>query len=257
MIRSFNFYTIFGFCSLLLLFGCHTQKSLVTKEHIPMLSLDSMISIIQKNQIFNDFTAKGRLNYSDAENHQEVQLTLQCQSDRGIVIGVRKLGFEIARILLKKDSVTWIDRFNQTWSSQALQTWLDKYHLPVDYYFIQDLLISGIYLSDYLHYNLVVNPNDYLLHGTSELFSINNELERKTYIPRKTKMILEDRNVNINIIQTLLLEQKNIPSHLSFDVTDPKSGDIKIDIQWKELSLKPIEKLKFEIPSHYSEVVYE
>ncbi len=103
----------------------------------------------------------------------------------------------------------------------------------------------------------MVNPNDYLLHGTSELFSINNELDRETYIPRKTKIILDDRKVNISIIQTLLLEQKNIPSHLSFDVTDPKSGDIKIDIQWKELSLKPIEKLKFEIPSHYSEVEYE
>ncbi|MEO6190903.1 MAG: DUF4292 domain-containing protein [Saprospiraceae bacterium] len=226
-----------------------------TKALTKVKDLDELIEKIYTHQEYKFYSAKGEVEYSGSDFSGNADASLKIIKDSLALLTIKKFGIELFRILLDKDSVTVMDRIQNTWSKSSINSWTKSYSVPLDFIMIQDVLTTGLYLTEYLSYELSTTPHSYLIKGNSELFQMNNEL---FYAPVKPFKIMISQNssvVKIDFLKHLLVDKKNYPSTIQVyfqDAMKPEAHSIHID--WKEIKINSPEQIKFEIPKSYTKL---
>ena len=237
------------------LMNCSSSKKKIvdSKALTKVKDLDELIEKIYNHQEYKFYSAKGEIEYSGSDFEGNADASLKIIKDSLALFTIKKFGIELFRILLDKDSVTILDRIQNTWSKSSINSWTKSYSVPLDFIMIQDLLTTGLYLTEYLSYELSTTPQSYLIKGTSELFQMNNEL---FYAPVKPIKILISQNssfVKIDFSKHLWVDNKNYPAAIQVHFQDSMKSDAhSIHINWKEIKINSPEQIKFEIPKSYT-----
>ncbi len=239
--------------------GCRSLKSSTAaelpKNKVPFESLtsQSLIERLMDDQKCPYFSAQGQLEVDHEGTHFDAAISVKSVRDSACTISLKKLGIELSRVLISRDSFVLLDRTQQIYYSGSIEELMDTYHLPIDFYMLQDLLLSGYILIDDMNYELSNTDGYYVLKGLRE--SGSSELHCDPYTLRPMHFIIEN-NENRTLISALRYSAGStctIPSEWTIR-SDIKSGHklLKAHIEWSQVSTKALSELKFSIPKHYT-----
>ncbi|MBK9107143.1 MAG: DUF4292 domain-containing protein [Saprospiraceae bacterium] len=216
------------------------------------IDVEKVINALIQKTSFVYFTGKGSILVNHAENDLESSIQASIVYDSAMLISSKKLGIEIARMLLHQDSFKILDRIEKTYSVGNLKIIEQLKMLSLHQQLIQDLLTSGFHLPNYMQYWIETKDDKYFLKGSSESESIL--LIGNLYNLQVSHFVwqVEDHTLDINIEQYQTVQQKYFPEHLNIRLLANKSEKLHLQINWKHIETKAIKRLVFNIPDHYT-----
>lgn len=203
------------------------------------------------------FEAKARVDYDDGQQALRGNATIRMRKDSVVWVALRKLGFEVARVLITSDSAFVIDRFNNVFSSYRLEELAGKYKLPARLDLLQGIVLGSPLLLPADSRRVEAIPGGFWLEEGSPGHTIRHRLREGNYLPEaieysdlqtamQVKLTLGEyaavgRKDNFSYLRTLILE-------------DQQSGKINLEIKFSEVVLNVPKDMPFEIPERYLRV---
>ncbi|MBK8954834.1 MAG: DUF4292 domain-containing protein [Saprospiraceae bacterium] len=207
------------------------------------------------NIAFKYIAGKGQVQIKNADEVLESTIHSSLVSDSAIHISIRKLGIEIARLLLHQDSFKMLNRIEKTFNTGLLRQleFLDS-KLHLNQCMLQNILLFGYHLPETLDYRLSFKGKTYLLEGQSEseqilLYGDRLNLRPQRFIWKESNRLLESQ-----IEEYRPLHEKSIPYKLTFRFTEPSVDPLNLILYWNKLDDRPIKSMSFNIPEHYTRI---
>lgn len=132
------------FFSLLFLSSCKSSKEIssVRNKKIPP---DSLLVALETSALqYEWFSAKARVNYEDDSDSKSFTAAIRMRKDSVIWISVTSmLGVEVARMLIRNDSVFLLDRLNKIYRHEPLSLLEQYFSFPLKIDLLQKMLVGN------------------------------------------------------------------------------------------------------------------
>lgn len=133
---------------MLLVFSCKTKKETVvvtTVKEIDTKSPSYLLEKMYQNETrFETMSAKFSADLNTAGNNTSFKITLRIRKDSAIWMSVSPaLGIEVARVLITKDSVFFMNRINETYFAGDFTYFSNLLNTAVDYPLLEALLVGN------------------------------------------------------------------------------------------------------------------
>lgn len=243
-----NFIGIFSF--LLIFCSCHTTKK-ITDEQKTKVARNTAATLIESLRTVptkSYFTARGTATVVFDGSQQSATVSLQSKRDSVTIVSLRKFGFEFYRIMITRDSVYAIDKFNQNYISEPIKNFTKKYSDAIRTSYLHDLLVSSCFLPDDLHYTLI---NGYQLHAHKDSMNLDIKVDSLINFPKEVELVTTSSKVSYQTKRLIKIGNDNCAAHFIMKMDNPQLPPTQVEIEWDDLNFNRIEKFKFEIPSHY------
>jgi len=263
-------------CLLFGLTGCKTSH----KSVMPVVrdskkpedkSAPDLQQLIAKNSFkAKTLTAKAAVQSVIGEQENSFNINLRIHTDSIIWISITPLlGIEVARVMVTRDSVMFMDRLNKKFSVSDFQMLNELLQVNVDFDIIQGVLTGNLFAYKKNKFNSVYIEEQYYILSTLS--------------KRKLKRSLEDADINKPIVQDLWVndstyrviklnvEDQRLNKSLLTDYEDHRQSDgglfpyksktvikaeklVKIDIEYLKLTLNNEIEFPFTIPQGYERI---
>jgi hypothetical protein len=239
---------------MLTLFSCSTtkRKSSESGYIYPPVNINKLTEELKLRQDYLYLTLKGNMEFENQDISTSAQVTLQSKKDSLIILSLRKLGFEVARALIQPDSIIIIDRINQSWVKLDTKVWSEKLNIPIDFYGIQNILISGIHLPVGPEYTTQQKRDTILVDGVAENYSLQSSLLSNEYAPLNTSFHQSGKHARMIIKELSKSDHFLIPVNLQLTYDEDNSEIQYVKLKWSEIHTRKIESFKFTIPASYT-----
>ncbi len=264
------------FVLLSLFSSCKTPKETI-KVKLQHYSTKELIEKLDQNEVkFETFSTKADINYFD-EKETSFKSTLRIRKDSAIWISITPaLGIEMARVLITKDSVMFMDRIHNKYFKGDFAFINKQLSVELDYNMVEALLIGN---------SIEFEKNEKIrtsIDRQKDLYFIGTERKRKVKRDIK-KEIKKDKDVIKNESQILwvypetfkieelllsnpekeqsllakfsnhkLIDEQLIPFNLSFNMESKKN--VKIEVEYGKITLNKELTFSFKIPEKYEQI---
>ena len=184
--------------------SCRTVKQTVVKKEVPLITENKLLKNIEENELkYNTLFAK-RIDASlkSANKSNDFRLSMKIQRDSFIQISVNApLGIEVARILLTRDSVKFVDMHNKKYFLSDYSYFYDRFETELNYDYIQK-----IFTNSFVNINFESNPEKtkkYKLSRVDEGYELSMIQEKA--LGRKIKKLYKKKRKNKDF---MLIQQK-------------------------------------------------
>ena len=239
------------------LIGCRSAKSLTfvgtIKENI------SAKQIIRDNQKqaadFQTFQAKVKIDYTQGDKSNGVSVNLRIEKDKAIWLSA-PLG--IARALITPNKVSYYNKLENEYFDGDYSLLSELLGIELDFNKVQNILLgetlfnlsNGTYLASNNEVSYVLQPENQ--QEVFEIFYLFNpghfKLDSQQLSQAKEKRFLQ---VDYKVYQ--MVGKEIIPEIVTIVAIEDNS-EMKIDLEYKSVSLNEEIRFPFEIPSGYKEI---
>ncbi len=240
-------------------FSCQSAKKLATynkSERSPLkfdsITADSILVRMANHSAFSYFSAKGECTFTDDNIITEFKINAQLIKDSAYLIILKKLGIEISRILIKKDSISILDRIDQAIYKFDYSGMTSKYSIPFGFGQFYQLISAAGIIDPESEYHFTKTKDQCILRGNSSRIKSIFHLDSFNLLPIKFMVKDSLREMTIHKIKSIQVNEKWLPATLQISIKYSGGRQQTFEINWHELKLDPISSLKFNIPEHYS-----
>jgi len=231
-----------------------TKKGLNSKSREKSEILEA---IANQNIPYEWFTTVGKIRMSNSEESISAKVYLRIKRDSAIWMVVKKLGIEVARVLITPEEFTIIYRWENVYEQGSLQTLLESYNADLTFRELQDYIVGH------------VPPID-----SKEIESRQTETEVicQTTIKGHKAFLRLDKN-NLRLTSFELFNEKNetvkgnysnfkpvddlvLPFQRIFYIGSNEYGNMKAELNLSEIQIDQPASMKFSVPSHYDKLKY-
>jgi hypothetical protein len=201
--------------------------------------------------------AKAKIDYADGQQSVSANALLRMKKDEYIWMSIKKLGFEVGRVLITKDSAFILNRLNNEYYAEPLTYVEETFNLPGNLTDVQQLLMGNPIVSSKTGMQLEVEDAYYALRSREGNLERTYQVDRKDM--RLSQMQLEDkvylRRVLIGMSQYADIAGNQKFAYLrSLELESPASGKMTVSIQFADVVLNVPKEIKFDIPEKYTRV---
>lgn len=134
--------------------GCKSKKAVSDTSPLPDASLALWNTAAENAIEWKTVSIRSRLQYRDDSDSQSGNVNIRMVRDSAIWMNVTKLGFEVARVLITRDSAFLINRFESGITAMSLAALGAEYGIPPRLDYIQSLLMGQVVPGHFTHNNL-------------------------------------------------------------------------------------------------------
>lgn len=245
---------------LIILLAVGACKSAKETETTTMkdVSANKLLDHLVKNQVKADWLeAKAKISYDGEDQRVSAAATIVVRKDSLVWMSVRKLGFEVARVQIDKDSVYVINRLTNEYLIQGLDYLAESYNLPANLKTIQAILLGNpVFVNtrdlqlnkEETQYHLVSNSGQMENHFWLDMASL--ALVRTRYGDLRNR-----REVNLFLDDYQPLDAEQNFSYLrQINVDSSELGEAAIEIDFSDVKINVPQEIRFSIPSRYTRV---
>lgn len=244
-------------CVFMMISSCKSIKKVAgikTDELSPAKVQQQMI----RNQIRADWlTAKAKIGFEGLGQKIGATSTIKLRKDSLLWMNVKKLGFEVARVQVTKDSVFVLNRLTNEYLAKDLDYLEKQYNLPADFNTLQALILGNPIFFVNRNLQLKTTPDAYHLFA-SEGSKLNNFwLSPQNFL--LNKMSFEDKSSRRSLA-FLLQDYTETPDNQNFsylrnvDLNSRETGQVNIEIAFSKVVLNEPAAFRFDIPKRYTRV---
>ena len=256
--------------------GCKTkQKSVapvVRNEHGPedKSAPDLQQQISDSSFKARTVAAKASVKVISGEEENSFNINLRIYTDSIIWISISPLlGIEVARIMVTRDSVQFMDRLNKKYSVSGYEKLNDLFQINVDFDIIQGILTGNLFAYKKNKFNSVYIEDRYYILSTLSKRNLKRSLEQADV----DKPIVQDLWVDDNNfrITKLNVEDQRLGKSLLTQYEDHRATEgglfpfksqtvinsgktISVGIEYQKLTLNTQIDFPFNIPAGYEKI---
>lgn len=237
----------------LVLLSCHPSKKLSEKKpNEKTWNINDWIHFAEKKYPYHLLSLKGEAHIDGSEWEGSGDIHIQCIPDSLVLLVIRKFGFEIARLLIQNDSVTVINRIDHEWDKKSTSEWATQYAINDGFETLQSILLRGFFLPKNNVWEISEDQTGFIkLSNKDSKLQIINIFKSENQIPSRCDIIRQDSALNVTIHETSSLNSEYIPSNFHWNWK--ASGQlIQMHIRWTQITDTETQKIKFNIPAHYT-----
>lgn len=248
------------FCFLVLVLTLGACKSTKEAKTTSMkdVTAGKLLDHLVKNQVSADWLeAKAKVSYDGEDQSVSATATIVLKKDSLVWMSIRKLGFEVARVQINKDSVYVINRLSNEYTIKGLDYLADSYNLPANLKTIQAILLGNpVFLNTR---DLKMNQEENRYHLVSSSGQLENHfwldaaslaLVRTRYGDMRTR-----REVDLALEDYQPLDAEQNFSYLrQIKVDSNELGQAAIEIDFSDVKINEPQEIRFSIPSRYTRV---
>lgn len=281
--RKKRIFNLIGNCTLLLLSillmsSCKTKQKIVS---VPRANIDNkntrtLLALLKTNEFnFEHFSAKFSSEITIDSNNVSFNVNMRMRKDSVIWMSISPLlGIEMARIMITKDSVKFINRSNSTYFAGDYNYISKILHSDLDFEMIQSLLIGNSinFYEEEEKLKSSIDNNKYLL-STIRKRRLRRVMEKNKDLKEPVQSIwLEPHNYKVSRI---FIDELNsdrtfnatfeefekqedslfFPYKLNFAIKAEKN--IFIGINYSKVTINKSQTFPFSIPEGYELIYYK
>ncbi len=201
------------------------------------------------------FWGYARLQIEGDEVGAEVGAHFVLVRDSILGVVVKKLGMEVARILVTADSFFLLNRVEKTVYAVAQGEFLRRYSLVEGLSLLQCLLLGRAWLPSTVEFQAGIKDSLHQLSGTDGRFLIDYRVEERTFWPRQS--LFSQPSEGQWLLQTCAQFRKLPRSDVFFpyfrriELFSAQSGYLRLEIDFIQIEINVDKSFRFEIPEHY------
>lgn len=248
---------IWFFAFILLLGACKSKKDIKPTEKED-LTAGKVLDHLVKNQVKVDWLeAKARIKYDGEDRNVSATASIVIRKDSLIWMSVRKMGFEVARVQVDKDSVYVINRLSNEYMIRGLNYLADSYNLPANLKTIQAILLGNPVFLNTRDLKLANEENNYHLISSSGQLENHFWLDLTTLALQRVRYgdLKNQREVDLALDDYRELDaQQNFSYLRRINVNSSELGEAAIEIDFADVNINVPQEVRFSIPSRYTRV---
>jgi len=201
------------------------------------------------------FSAKAKINFEDDNIAVSGSASVKMRKDSVLWMSIKKLGLELARVQLTRDSVYIIDRFHSEYNITSLDYIEKRYNIPADFLSLQSMILGNpMLLPRVLKMEQSISENYHLSAKTKEVNS-DYYIIPESFKLHKSAFAMDDnrRSLELNYGEFTEVNRKQIFPYLcKLDINSPETGPVIIEIKYSKVELNVPKSIQFEIPEKYT-----
>lgn len=241
--------------AILLLASCYASKK-INVGTIDRNNPEALMKSLITNQINVQWLeGRAKLDFADENTSIGATATIRIKKDSVIWVSVRKLGFEVARALVTKDSVYILDRINNEYDIKGLDYLQREYNLPADFASLQAIFLGNPIFFTTAGLQSELSNNTYHLYGKSNTMDTHYWLDQKSlqFKQMQFKDLQDSREVNVKLEDYQDMANNQKFSYLrKLELNSRQTGNVKIEMQFSQLEINSPKDVRFEIPNRYT-----
>ncbi len=256
---------------ILLTISCGTKKKIIdesakiTKEEKEQKRMEKFVENITNNEIVfktMQINTSGRVNFNSQS--YRLKANIMVQSNEKIYISVvYLLGFEVAKILITKDSVKFLNKINSTYFSESFEQINKKFKTDFDYSIIENLITNKFTVYpkedklDYLKkFRLTEDENNFILEKQKkDSLNISYKTNKSNYKIKNINIIDLNNKIKVQLNYTDFRDiNKFLFPYKIIIGTEIKQQKSNTSFSVKNLSLNKELKIKFKISEKYKRI---
>lgn len=253
--RTFSFACLLAL--LLPLSACHSSKiksgsATGLKEDTPEAMMDQLI----RNQLYAEWLdAKAKISYNDGYTSVSASASIKMRKDSVLWISVKKLGFEVARMQVTRDSVYILDRLNNQYAVKDLHYIETTLNMPANLQMLQAFVLGNPVFFTRKNLQMETGEKSYHLWGKDEQRENHFWMNRQKLVLEKTSLADEraGRNLALELKENADLSGNQNFSYLrQLELNSRESGKINAEISFSSVEINNPIEIRFEIPERYT-----
>lgn len=235
--------------------ACTPKKALGSKdlkENTPEAMMDQLV----RNQLYAEWLdAKAKISFNDGYQSMSANASIKMRKDSILWISVKKLGFEVARMQVTRDSVYILDRLNNQYTVKDLSYLESSYNIPASLQMLQALVLGNPVFFTRKNLQMEAAENGYHLWGTDETKENHFWMNRQEL--RLEKTTLSDgragRNMALELKEHADLTGNQKFSYLrQLELNSRETGKVNAEISFSSVEINNPIEIRFEIPERYT-----
>lgn len=269
---------LFNICAILLvfIFSCKAPKEVVKVKLEHYTTKELLDSLELKELKFESLSTKADVLFVD-EKETSFKTHLRIKKDSAIWISITPvLGIEMARILITKDSVMFMDRVHNKYFIGDFAFINKSLNVELDYNMLEALLVGNSidFEKDEKIKTAIDRKKDYYFIGTERKRKVKKDIKKdikkdKEVIKNQTQILWvypesfkiaelllkdpeKDQSLQGIFSEHKLVDEQLFPFKLNFMVESKKN--LKIDVEYGKVTLNNELNFSFKIPEKYEQI---
>lgn len=184
------------------------------------------------------------------------QAIIRMKKDSAIWVSVRKLGFEVGRALVLKDSFFYVDRINNSFQALPISYLNEKYKLPGNFFYLQALILGNAPKESISHFKYLKKEDSvgYLQQPYGNgLLSLVWDFNNKRISSLDWLQSTENKFFKMNLLDYKELESKRQFSYFrDLNIQSAETGNLHVNLSFNQVQFDLPVSLRFETPQRYS-----
>lgn len=211
---------------------------------------------LSQREMFQYYSGKARLKARTPDARMSATLNLRIVRDSVVWATIDKLGFEVARVLIRPDSVFIVDRLNKEYSVNAFGAFLSEYNIELGFGDLQQVLIGNMIALEpvNLEYARESQCDVFLVRdasGISARYCISQSKPARLISSHFVDVLgrsLQIENLDWN------RQRGDLLPYGRYVVFADEDGATEIELSFQEIITNKPASLPFSIPGHYAKV---
>ncbi len=246
----------FFFFVLLLIGSCTGSKKL--KDANASFEKNSVIALekIKSQRVdFSSFNANANLDIKTAVFNGSANAKFRIVQDSAIWISISKLGFEVGRLFVNKDSLFFMERIQKTYGKFSFSEVSSEIGFELNYPFLEDFILGNPYLAEKKNAIKFLARDTILVFPELNEYFVQHSISSKDFKLRKTHIVDSATKTETNLTYGDYKElfEDQIFSYFRSIILDEKDGqETEVVIKFSKPELNIEKSLKFDIPDSYT-----
>jgi hypothetical protein len=181
---------------------------------------------------------------------------IRVRRDSAIWVSLRKLGFEVGRALILKDSFFYLDRLNNVFEAHPISFIKEKYQLPGDFLHLQALLLGNAPLDDSSDFTVTKKESfEWQLQKSMNngILSLGWDFSNKRISAIDWGQPSSNKYFKMKFGDYKELESKQQFSYFrDLNIQSAETGNLHVVLSFNQVQFNLPVSLRFDVPQRYS-----
>lgn len=199
---------------------------------------------------------KCQLQMESEDSNLSGQGIIRIRRDSAIWVSLRKLGFEVGRALILKDSFFYLNRLNNVFEAHPISFIKEKYQLPGDFLHLQALLLGNAPLDDISDFTVTNKESfEWQLQKSMDngILSLGWDFNNKRISAIDWVQSSSNKYFKMKFGDYKALESEQQFSYFrDLNIQSAETGNLHVVLSFNQVQFNLPVSLRFDIPQRYS-----
>ena len=199
---------------------------------------------------------KCQLQMESEDSNLSGQGIIRIRKETQMALSLRKLGFEVGRALILKDSFFYLNRLNNVFEAHPISFIKEKYQLPGDFLHLQALLLGNAPLDDISDFTVTNKESfEWQLQKSMDngILSLGWDFNNKRISAIDWGQPSSNKYFKMKFGDYKALESKQQFSYFrDLNIQSAETGNLHVVLSFNQVQFNLPVSLRFDIPQRYS-----
>ena len=248
----------FILCIIITVLGlsCHTSRRSAGGESINLNRSNQYVTKqlrAQQHVHFQDFNGKAKVKYDDGEQRISFATQLRMKKGEYIWIYASFLTYEVARILIRPDSIFAINRLEKSFIANSYEQFNASYEIPASYSQLESMLLGNSVLDFNFPYLFKATDKDYQVMQQMQSVDVVESIDPRRFSTSQVDVTDNRSGYTIEAKYEDFrngLNQKDFSYFRQYIIKKDNAQVANIQLNFSDIDTNQ-KRAPFEIPSHY------